>query len=135
MRQIRFIVVHCTATGHSTRIESIQRYWRDTLGWKNPGYHYAIEANGNVVQLQDVTRTANGVAGHNANAIHVSYIGGQFSDDRTDAQKQQLRQLLRELKRQFPNAKIQGHRDFLKPGINWKACPQFDAIREYADIK
>jgi hypothetical protein len=36
----------------------------------------------------------------------------------------------------YPNAIIQGHRDFLqrgKPG--WKECPRFDAIEEFSDYQ
>ena len=37
--------------------------------------------------------------------------------------------LLRRLREKYPNAKIYGHRDFAA-----KACPSFDAKREYADL-
>jgi hypothetical protein len=38
--------------------------------------------------------------------------------------------LITELKAQFPNAKILGHRDL---GAK-KACPSFDAIAEYKNL-
>jgi N-acetylmuramoyl-L-alanine amidase len=135
MRNITHIVVHCTATPQTTTVASIQRYWRDNLKWKSPGYHFLIEANGTVNNLQPINLPSNGVAGHNANSIHVSYIGGvngqRAVDNRTEAQKTALLRILTDLKKQFPNAIIQGHRDFPRVA---KACPSFDAKKEYATL-
>ena len=128
MRNIKYIVLHCTATPQNTTIESIKNYWRNQLGWKNPGYHYMIKANGEIVNTLSIDQIANGVAGYNTPSIHISYIGGVDAnnkplDNRTDAQKQAQIQLLTELKKRFPNAEIKGHRDF--PNVK-KACPSFD---------
>jgi N-acetylmuramoyl-L-alanine amidase len=135
MRTITHIVVHCTATPQTTTVQSIQRYWRDNLKWRSPGYHFLIEANGTVHNLQPINLPSNGVAGHNANSIHVSYIGGvngqRAVDNRTEAQKTALLRILTDLKKQFPNAIIQGHRDFPRVA---KACPSFDAKKEYATL-
>lgn len=132
MRVISKIFVHCTASPQNTKIESIQKYWREVLGWKKAGgYHYIIEANGNVIQLSDESKPTNGVAGHNANSIHISYIGGVDSngksvDNRTPEQKNSMYNLIMKLKQKYPNAEILGHRDVLKKGVNWKDCPSFD---------
>lgn len=131
-REIKYLVVHCTGSGKNTTIKSIQNYWKNNLGWKSSGYHYIIESNGNVVQLSDESKITNGVAGYNSVSIHISYIGGQFTDDRTPEQKESIEKLLKELKKKYPKAKIQGHRDF--PNVK-KACPQFNTIEEYKHIK
>lgn len=133
MRKIEYIVVHCTATQPEAKVSAIQNYWRNVLGWKNPGYHYLVESNGNVVQLLAESEVSNGVAGWNSKIINVSYIGGidrmgKPFDSRTTEQKASLFKILKELKARYPQAKIMGHRDF--PGVK-KACPSFDAIREY----
>lgn len=130
------MVVHCTATQPNTKIESIKSYWKNNLKWKSPGYHYIIEANGNILNLLSIEQVSNGVAGWNSQIINISYIGGvdfngKPKDTRTEAQKQSILKLLRELKKKFPNAKIQGHRDF--PNVH-KDCPSFDAKKEYASI-
>ena len=130
-REIKYLVVHCTATPKNTTIKSIQNYWRNNLGWRSSGYHYIIESNGNIVQLATEDKICNGVAGYNSVSIHISYIGGQFKDDRTTEQKESIEKLLIQLKKKYPKAKIQGHRDF---GVK-KACPQFNAIDEYKHIK
>lgn len=131
MRTINYIVVHCTATGQNTEVNSVVNYWRNVLKWKNAGYHYIIDKFGNVFQLMDEEGLANGVKGHNRESIHVSYIGGRSKDDRTDAQKAAMYAILEDLRERYPKAIIQGHRDF--PNVA-KACPQFDAKKEYNDI-
>lgn len=136
-RHILFIVVHCSATQPSVQISSIQRYWRESLGWMNPGYHYIIEANGNIVNLLSETLNSNGVEGHNSRCIHICYIGGIDkkgipTDTRTPEQKAALASSLKILKAKYPHAVIQGHRDF--PGVR-KACPSFNAKAEYAGLK
>ena len=131
-REIKYLVVHCTATPKNTTIKSIQNYWKNNLGWKSSGYHYIIESNGNVIQLSDESQITNGVSGYNSVSIHISYIGGQFKDDRTEEQKESMERLLIQLKKRYPKAKIQGHRDF--PNVK-KTCPQFNAIDEYKHIK
>ncbi|MGN7787432.1 N-acetylmuramoyl-L-alanine amidase [Niabella sp. 22666] len=136
MRQVKYIVIHCTATPQTTTIKSIQNYWRNNLGWKSPGYHYIVNPNGTIQSLLPIDQISNGVAGYNSNSIHISYIGGVGTggvpvDNRTDWQKTAILQLLRELRKQFPDAIIQGHRDF--PKVH-KACPSFDAKEEYKGI-
>lgn len=136
MRNITHLVVHCTATPQATTVGSIMRYWRDNLGWKSPGYHYIIDPSGHVMQLQAEDKIANGVKGHNATSIHISYIGGvdasgKPSDNRTTSQKTAIAATLSILRKRYPKAIIQGHRDF--PGVK-KACPSFDAKKEYAHL-
>ncbi len=136
MRTTTHIVVHCSATGQDAKVEAIQRYWKEKLGWKSPGYHYIIEADGKETQLLTIAQPSNGVKGFNKSIINVCYIGGVDKlgkpiDNRTDAQKKQLYTRLKALKTMFPNAIIQGHKDF--PNVA-KACPCFDAKSEYKNI-
>ena len=136
MRAIEFLAVHCTATAQSAKIENIQNYWREHLGWKMPGYHFIIKPDGEVVNLLPISEVSNGVAGFNHCIINISYIGGVDAkntpvDNRTKQQKESLLVLLKKLKKEFPKAKIQGHRDF--PKVK-KACPSFDAKKEYQNI-
>src|SRR5690606_9874812 len=103
-------------------------YWREQLGWKNPGYHYVVNKFGAIIQLAGEESVTNGVAGHNQNSVHISYIGGidqkgNPKDTRTDAQKKAIRAKVADLKRRYPQARVLGHRDF--PGVK-KACPSFD---------
>ena len=129
--------MHCTATSRTTTIDAIQNYWKHQLGWSMPGYHYIILADGTLKNLLPIDQVSNGVKGFNSESINISYIGGvdannKPQDTRTTAQKATLIKLLQELKNKFPTAVIQGHRDF--PKVK-KACPSFDAKKEYQHIK
>lgn len=138
VRNIRYIVIHCTATPSGTTIESIQRYWKDVRGWGDtPGYHYVIEASGKVLNLLDESRNSNGVYAHNSACVNISYIGGidklgKPKDTRSLKQQEAMYNLIIELRRRYPHAEVLGHRDF--PGVK-KACPSFDVTTWLATYK
>ena len=148
MRNIKYIVIHCSATAQTANVESIKRYWKEKLNWKSPGYHYLIKPNGDIVCLLDEDKPSNGVKGYNSVSINVCYIGGidqreKPIDNRTGEQKASLVFLLEQLKDRYPRATIRGHRDF-SPDLNgngiiepdeWiKFCPCFDAEKEYKNL-
>lgn len=127
-RNIKYLVVHCTATPPEVKVENIVRYWKEQLGWKNPGYHYIVKRNGEIVQLLSEDLVANGVKNYNQPSIHISYVGGVDKnnkpfDNRTPQQQHAIFNKLVELSERYPGAEIKGHRDF--PGVI-KACPSFD---------
>lgn len=137
-RSIKYIAIHCTATQPSATVAAIQRYWKDSLGWKSPGYHMLIETNGTIHRLLPFDGIANGVKGFNKESVHISYIGGVTKqgkpvDNRTAAQKKAILLCINEVIEWSDNKCliIQGHRDF--PNQN-KACPCFDAKAEYRGI-
>lgn len=137
-RSIKYIAIHCTATQPNATVAAIQRHWRDTLGWKSPGYHLLIEPNGTIHRLLPFNGVANGVRGFNNHSVHISYIGGitkegKPTDNRTAAQKEAIMLCIKEVIEWSENKCliIQGHRDF--PNQN-KACPCFDAKAEYRGI-
>lgn len=148
MRDIKWFVLHCSASPQTTTVESIVSYWKNALGWKLPGYHVLVEPDGTAHELLPIDEIANGVKGFNANSIHISYIGGvdnhgKAIDNRTDAQKATILRYLKKWRVKFPKAKIQGHRDFspdkngngrVDPWERIKECPSCDAITEYRDI-
>ena len=73
--------------------------------------------------------------GHNKGSIGIAYVGGidkinfKPKDTRTEEQKEALVYILEYLKIQHAEAIIYGHRDFAS-----KACPSFDATKEYDNI-
>ena len=136
MRKIDWIVIHCTATQPNATKQSILDYWKNILKWKSVGYHRLIDANGVIHELAKYEQVTNGVKGFNSNSIHFSYIGGvdekgKPKDTRTLKQKESLLYLIKQAKKQFPNAIVQGHKDF--KGVV-KACPSFEAKKEYSSI-
>lgn len=135
MRQINEIIVHCTATkeGQNFKVDDINR-WHKQRGWNMIGYHYVVYLDGTIHQGRSEDQIGAHCLKHNTNSIGVVYVGGldangKPKDTRTEAQKQGLRKLLTELKRKYPKATIHSHKDFAP-----KACPSFDATKEYKEI-
>ena len=127
MRDIKYIAIHCTAGQPTQTTKSILDYWKNNLKWKSVGYHYLINADGSIEKLADESQITNGVAGFNSVLINISYKGGidaqgKPKDTRTEAQKKSMHNILIDLRKRYPKAIIQGHRDF---GAK-KACPSFD---------
>ena len=136
MRKITEIIVHCSATpeGRHHTVGDI-RAWHKQRGFKDIGYHYVIYLDGSIHGGRSENVVGAHCTGHNRNSIGVCYIGGMTKDmkspkdTRTGAQKAALVLLLKELKRRYPGAKIYGHRNFAA-----KACPSFDAKKEYQNL-
>lgn len=136
MRHIDKIIVHCTATpeGKYFDVKDVDK-WHKDRGWSGIGYHYLILLDGTVQTGRPIEKIGAHVAGHNADSIGVSYIGGMTADmskskdTRTQKQRESLIHLLTKLKCMFPLATIYGHSDFAN-----KACPCFDAKHEYEYI-
>lgn len=137
MRKINEIIVHCTATaeGKDFKAADIDR-WHKAKGWNGIGYHHVVDLDGTVEPGRPESEVGAHCLKHNTNSIGVVYVGGLASDGktpkdtRTPQQKAALVKLLTELKQRYPIATIYGHRDFAA-----KACPSFDATKEYKDIK
>lgn len=142
-RTIREIIIHCTATqeGKEYTVEQI-RADHKRQGWSDIGYHYVIYRDGSIHNGRDVDVIGAHCVGHNANSIGICYVGGlenksgvpyaklKAKDTRTLRQKAALLNLLMDLRKQYPQAKIYGHHDF-EPR---KECPCFDAKSEYRDL-
>lgn len=136
-RKITEIIVHCSATaeGRDFTVADITR-WHKQRGFSTIGYHYVVYRDGSVHDGRNIDVSGAHCTGHNANSIGVCYIGGCAADSkltpkdtRTTAQKESLLKLLKKLRTLYPKARIHGHRDFAN-----KACPSFDATKEYANI-
>ncbi len=137
MREVDYIVIHCSATPPTTKVSSILNYWKNNMSWKNVGYHRLIQADGTVHKLAPFEKVTNGVRGFNHNSIHISYIGGIDAeglphDTRTKEQKGKLLNCIQEalewlIQYQRIAPDIVGHHDLYAA----KACPSFPAYQEY----
>lgn len=144
MTRIDFLAVHCSADPADTKKDAadIERYHR-SLGWRDVGYHYIIERDGNVVTGRPEDMRGAGEKRINSRAVHVCMIGGSppvGSDEYrrglgennfTPAQWDALAELLLKLHARYPNAEVLGHRDV--PGVR-KACPSFDTRSWWAQV-
>ena len=145
MREINLIVIHCSATRENQDVpaKNIEQAHRDR-GYLRAGYHYYIRRNGTMNRMRPLAMVGAHAAGHNVNSIGICYEGGLDThgrprDTRTQIQRYVMRNLVRALLSQFPNAAVRGHRD-LSPDLNkngvieeneyMKQCPCFDVLTE-----
>ena len=148
-RKITELILHCTASkeGENKTVSAIRNYHIKKRGWSDIGYHFVIYLDGSVHEGRPLDKIGAHCTGHNSYSIGIVYVGGldvngKPKDTRTSKQKEALKELLSRLKKQYPNAKIIGHRD-TSPDLNgngtvepceWiKSCPCFDAA-EYKNI-
>ena len=136
MRKITEIIVHCTATpeGRWHTLADVDG-WHRQRGFFGIGYHYLVLLDGTVVSGRPLWRVGAHCTDHNTHSVGICYVGGldthgKPKDTRTPAQREALRQLIERLKAQFPEATVYGHRDFAA-----KACPCFDAKKEYGNVE
>jgi len=127
-RPIVRIILHCTASSQQATVEQIKSYWRNVLKWNQVGYHYLIDTQGGRHILAHLSEVTNGVYGYNYNSCHISFIGGKGGvDNRTPAQKAEMKRLIQELRSDSILGPIPvfGHNDF----TNKKLCPSFDVAK------
>ncbi len=135
MRKIDLIVVHCTATPAGRRVVKADvDLWHRQRGFDGIGYHFLVGLDGSVEPGRPLEKVGAHALGYNAHSVGVAYVGGLDSggrpcDTRTPAQRIALENLLRSLRRRFPGARIVGHNQLAA-----KACPCFNAEKEYASL-
>ena len=136
MREINKIIIHCSATREGENFEVAEiRKWHLARGFNDIGYHFYIDLYGEIHKGRDISQIGAHCKGHNRNSIGLCYCGGVEADGKTPKdtrnteQKDALTAVLRTLKAMYPNAVIHSHNDFAN-----KACPSFNATREYENI-
>lgn len=143
MNELRYLVIHCTATKEGREVSSGEiRHWHtDSVskggrGWKQVGYTDMIHLDGKIERLVknnedakvDTWEITNGAKGFNSVSRHIVYVGGLTADGkspkdtRTNAQKESMEAYVKNFHKRFPDVKIVGHHD-LNAG---KSCPCFD---------
>lgn len=135
-QDVKLIIVHCTATrcDRPFSVESLIATGNARFG--QPSYHYYIRMDGEVIPtLPENVRGAH-ARHYNRCSIGVCYEGGldakgRATDTRTEAQKKAMLELLKDLREEYPEARIIGHREL--PHVA-KDCPCFNAASEYADL-
>lgn len=135
MRTINEIIIHCSDSEfdkdfHASDIEN----WHKARGFKKIGYHFVIDLDGTIERGRRLCEVGAHCEDHNKNSIGVCYIGGKrngvHEDTRTQAQKIAMEILVASLCTMFPNiSRVCGHRDYAN-----RACPCFDAVKEYSDF-
>jgi hypothetical protein len=139
MKELKFLVIHCTATpeGRNHTPDDIRKWHLSPApagrGWRQVGYSDMILLDGAVVNLVpyddnqyvEPWEITNGVAGINNVSRHIVYVGGcdaamKPKDTRTTPQRIALVHCVWDFIRKHPAILIAGHNQFDK-----KACPSF----------
>lgn len=147
-REIREIIVHCTASpeGREMTVKQIDDIHRNEKKWRCIGYHKVIYLDGSIHDGRPIGMMGAhcNEDGHNRYSIGVVYIGGCAKDGktpkdtRTPAQKVALANLLEELHKTFPNATLYGHRELVcslkkkDPHYDCSRCKGYPATCIYA---
>ena len=136
-REVRLLVIHCSAT----------RYDRDFPVEALRSAHKIVGSlTSAIITISPGMASCTAAAGEPGSGhtprlersqSGICYEGGLDerglpADTRTYAQRCTLLDLLRQLRRDYPSAHILGHYQ-LSPYIR-KACPCFDAEKEYAEL-
>lgn len=137
MREIKYIVIHCSATKADPKIdlETIRGWHVNERHWKDIGYHYVIKTDGTLQKGRAENRVGAHVHGYNQESIGICYVGGFDNDGtpddtRTPKQVATMTDLVRSLLIDYPGAEVLGHHDF--PMVN-KACPCFDVRKWWSE--
>ena len=129
-RLIEYCVLHTTASPQSWGWQAIRSYFLNTLRWRTEGYHVVIDAFGGVKRLVPNNQPSNGILPFgrisNRNSVNISYIGGIDNkglpvDNRTEKQKEALKNVVLWYLKHYPDIVFLGHNQ-----IELKMCPCFD---------
>ena len=129
---VKYVVLHCSGSrcNHPFTVEGLINTGNQRFG--QPSYHYYVQRDGTIVPILPESVQGVHAVGYNHCSIAVCYEGGLnekgvAADTRTELQKHALFELLKELHRDYPQARIIGHKEL--PGAH-KPCPCFD-VSEY----
>lgn len=154
-KNIKFCTLHCSA-GYGN-ISSMEKFWKEKLGWKGKGYNIIIDLLGQKWYLGDEGYTldkskanfeiiTNGVKGFNSQSVHISYIGGVKKDNykiaedtRTTVQKIAIESAIYDVLGWLDkngkditddDLQILGHRDFSKDKDGSGVIEPWERIKE-----
>ena len=121
----------------------IRKWHVEENGWLDIGYNFVIRRDGVLEYGRDLDKDGDyleeigaHVRGYNTHSLGICLIGGvdkdgSPQDNFTTLQYQTLAKLLRELKADYKDAIIQGHRDF--KGVKTD-CPSFDVRSWWSNV-
>ena len=137
LKSVKYIIVHCVANrcNKPFSVEKLINCGIEKYG--QCSYHYYIRYDGTVVPLLPESVQGVHARGYNSCSLAVVYEGGlnengKAADTRTEQQKHALYELLKDLTRDYPEARILGHCEL--PGVH-KRCPCFTASTTYASLQ
>lgn len=135
MRNLNEIIVHCTATQPhfmagrplADKVAEIKRWHVSDNGWRDIGYHFLIDRNGDIANGRPLAQSGAHTRGRNKGSIGIALFGGHgssetdnFDDNFTPEQGASLRNLIASLQSEHGQMAVNGHNQYAA-----KACPGF----------
>ena len=156
MREIKSVILHCTATTleKELSVKEIRRWHTDPppkgRGWSDIGYHFLIHQDGTLEKGRHIDKIGAHTWGNNYGSVGVAYCGGvvkkikksldkekpkskttyEPKDTMTKEQIASFRNLVGLLEVMFGELKIRGHNDY----TNSKDCPYFKMNEKFGDL-
>ena len=153
MREIKSVVLHCTATpkDRALTVKEIRKWHTsEPRNWDDIGYHFIIHQDGKVERARHIDKIGAHTWGNNYGSIGVAYCGGVVKkvkksldkekpkskttlvskDTMTKAQENAFRNLFNHLEVIFGELKLSGHNDHNKA----KDCPGFNMRDKFGDL-
>jgi len=145
IRNIRGVVVHCTATQNFKPVDAHEiDWWHAKRGFKRSpkicnlfnadliafGYHFLIQPDGAILSGRAIWETGAHAKGWNRSTVGIAMVG---TDEFTDEALSRLWETVLSLSLILPHKPVPflcGHRDL--PDVH-KACPGFDVCRTTPD--
>ena len=124
------IFLHHTATSKTASIETINRIHLEN-DWARVSYHFAIEDDGDILLLNDLTKLTWHTKGNNTKGISIVLIGNYENYKPSEAMSESTRGLIDVLCNELDLniVSIKGHRD-----VRATLCPGKYAYEEFKDI-
>jgi len=137
MRDIKQLVIHCSATQDSLNIGFREiNSWHRERGWLSEsgvscGYHYIIRRDGTVEIGRPERDEGAHVRGHNDDSLGICIIGlNDFDDQQLDELYDMCIRLCKKHKLDLTDD-IKGHYEF--EGVT-KTCPNIDMVKFRAEL-
>jgi len=137
MREIKKIILHCTATpaGREIDISEVRRWHTQGRNWSDVGYHFLIQLDGHLQKGRELTTIGAHTKGHNSDSIGVAYVGGlnaagDPADTMTCEQEETFEHLAFALQLALCRPlDVHGHNEF-----SGKACPGFEVKKKWPKL-
>lgn len=109
------------AAAESATVQQVHQ-WHLNNGWSGIGYHIYIDKQGNIFKGRPLDTVGAHSYGYNDISIGICAEGNFEKEKMAGVQKNAILSALKEIKKQYPNIEIKGHKDLVAtacPGRNY----------------
>lgn len=141
-QKIKYLILHHSASPFNITAEDIHEWHKSRTDniysdWLGIGYHYVIEADGEIVRGRPETAVGAHCLGFNEFSLGICVVGNFEQTTPKEIQTESLIKLLTGLKHKYPNVEIYGHKYFVKttcPGRNFPIDKIVNVVDNYYKV-